>query len=110
HAESEVLRLNSSGLWEPVNPATARMKEGEAFWIYTTGRTEWVGPIKVTIPYGGILDYDRVLTMDSFTLMNSSDKTRTITIHSEPSQEPPAAAGLDSPVVAGPVPLSYQVF
>ena len=66
HARHRIYRLES-GVWKLVrDPATARAKAGEAYWIQTDGASRYQGPIRLNLPGSGEIDFSR--TADSFPL------------------------------------------
>jgi len=53
-----IYRLGAGGKWQPVTaPATTRLRSGEAYWVYCQGRTDYQGPLDVTVPGLGELDF-----------------------------------------------------
>lgn len=66
HARHRIYRLES-GVWKIVrDPATARARAGEAYWIQTDGASRYQGPIRLNLPGSGEIDFSR--TVDSFPL------------------------------------------
>lgn len=58
HARLRIFQLQS-GQWKRVaDPATARIRSGEAYWIQTDGPSTWQGPLWVRLPTIGELDFD----------------------------------------------------
>jgi hypothetical protein len=77
HARHRIYRLEN-GVWKIVrNPATARAKAGEAYWIQTDGASRYQGPIRLNLPASGEIDFSR--TGDSFPLqiVNAAPTPRT---------------------------------
>jgi len=66
HSRHRIYRLES-GVWKIVrDPATARAKAGEAYWIQTDGASRYQGPIRLNLPASGEIDFSR--TVDAFPL------------------------------------------
>lgn len=77
HSRHRIYRLEN-GVWRIVrNPATARAKAGEAYWIQTDGASRYQGPIQLNLPSSGDIDFSR--TGDSFPLriVNAAPTART---------------------------------
>lgn len=50
HNHNKIYRL-TSGTWRQVlDPSTAVMRSGEAFWIYCSGHSDYAGPLQVDTP------------------------------------------------------------
>ena len=64
HSNELILRLNAQGRWQTTSATTA-MRRGEAFWIRCNGRSEFQGPLSITLAQGNGLDYGRVLVEQS---------------------------------------------
>ena len=57
HQGYRVFRL-SGDTWTPVSdPISARMRSGEAFWVYCDGRSEFQGPLNARIAAGQRVDF-----------------------------------------------------
>jgi hypothetical protein len=103
HAGQAVYRL-TAGQWAPVaNPATARPAKGEAFWIFTSGPSDFQGPLRLSLEKGGGLEYSDILTEQTLRLKNESAAVMPCTISVHNSGAPPNSA---APALAGTVPLS----
>lgn len=64
HARLRIYRLEN-GYWRLVrDPATTRAKAGEAYWIQTDGASRFQGPLQITLPQAGEIDFG--LVADSF--------------------------------------------
>lgn len=104
-AGQPLYRLNSgTGKWERADPATARMRRGEAFWISSGATPGFLNPVRVESQLGAGLEFGRKTTEIRLELTNQSDLKRTIRFDLLPSSDAPTTSA--SPV-AGPVPLSY---
>ncbi len=90
HAGQAVYRLGEGGTWELVdNPGATTMRPGEAFWIYTTGASDYSGPLKVVLDYGDGLDFGALTPAREVRITNLASETRSISLRSLPT-----AAGL----------------
>jgi hypothetical protein len=104
HATSLVYRLSASGQWLPVSTSSTTMQSGEAFWIYTTGESDYAGPLQITLEQSTGLDYGRVLTDQTLRIRNLAAASKSIVVKQLVSAPPPAGP---FPALAGEVPLSY---
>jgi hypothetical protein len=103
-AGKPIYRLNNSGLWELVsNPAGTPMRNGEAFWVRSDGRSTFSGPVGLEIPGNSSLSYNWQTTELTVRLKNQSAGSRTLTLKPLPSAGAPAGW----PVLAGTIPFSY---
>lgn len=102
-----VFTLNPTGTWVFL-PNTNPIQRGRAYWVQTVGPADYEGPLAVTPPTSSGVNFGVEGTESElrFTNLNASGN-RTVTIQPLPSLPRPAAA-IDSPVVAGPVALSYR--
>lgn len=86
HAGQEIYTLNDAGRWELLaNPDTSRMTDGEAFWIYTEGHSDFVGPLAIDIDLLGGLHFGSVLSSQPLRLKNraAADAAVSITLMGE---------------------------
>lgn len=89
HAGQAIYRLSDAGIWELVqNPASAQMRSGEAFWIYTEGASAYSGPITVRADFGDGLDFHKALTTNKLWIRNVSSSAKTVTIRYIPMSSP----------------------
>jgi len=84
HAGQAAYRLNNqSGKWEFVqNPATTKLRAGEAYWVYCEGASDFQGPLSLDLPMSNGLRYGAVSKVVTVTLSNLSEDTRTATFTS----------------------------
>lgn len=88
HRDLRVYRL-VDGLWRRVtNPAVATLKSGEAYWIYADGGSRFNGPVRVDIPFGFRLDFERRITNFRIVFTNESQIPQTLTIETESGEFP----------------------
>jgi hypothetical protein len=105
HAGQPIYRLSANGTWSAISsPATTAMRNGEAFWIRTAGRSDFAGPLQLVFEQQQQLDFGRVLKEQTLVIRNNSLSTRTLTVRKLASAQP--ASG-EQPALAGDVPLSY---
>jgi hypothetical protein len=102
-----VHRLAENGAWEVIkDPATQKMRSGEAYWIYCDGTTSYNGGIEVLPELGQGLTFGQSLVEQVLTIRNTSPTSRTVSIAALPS----AAAPASEEAVAGSVALYYWLF
>jgi hypothetical protein len=107
HAGQPIYRLNASGQWQLVSsPSSTAMRAGEAFWIRCQGASTFSGPLQLTTDQRDGLLYGRLLMEQTLRIKNNSTSARTITVQELASLSPPST---NSPLLAGPVPLSYYI-
>jgi len=102
-----VFTLNASGAWASlVN--TAPIQSGRAYWVQTVGPADYEGPLRVGLDSSNGLHFGSNREQADLRFANlSTTGDRTVTIEPLNSLPRPATA-VDSPVVAGPVALSYR--
>lgn len=89
HAGQDIYRLHASGTWERVaNPATTRMRSGEAYWVYSAGASQYAGPLQLQVDQGDGLDYGRTLVEQTLHLTNLATGPTTITVRVIPTAQP----------------------
>ncbi len=104
-AGQPVHRLSAlTGKWEQANPNTAKMRRGEAFWIFANGKPDFQGPLRVRSQLGDGLEFGSKTVEIDLEITNLAAQKRTVTFRLIPSADAPTTT---SPKVAGPVPLSY---
>ena len=107
HAGQPMYQINPAGQWTLVNsPATTTMQAGHAYWVFCKGDSTFSGPVQLTLQQRDGLLYGAVLTEQTLRIKNNSTSVKAVTIQELASLPPPAT---NSPVLAGPVPLSYLV-
>lgn len=80
HAGQATYRLNQQGNWEFVaDSATARIRSGEAYWVYCEGTSTYQGPLNVEVAIDG-LNYSTFLTEQAVKIENLSDVSRTVAL------------------------------
>jgi len=88
-----VYRLGVDGKWAPVTaPGSARMRSGEACWVYCSGRTGYQGPLDVNVSGLGGLEFGELGATLEINLRNNLSELTDVSITSVPQ-------GGDLPVV-----------
>ena len=88
------------------NPETETLRQGEAYWVYCKGTSDFCGPLKVDFPIRDGLVFGELLREQSLKLINESDESRVVTVRLLPSQRPEKSSK-SLPNYAGDVALSY---
>lgn len=84
HRGQPVYRLLPSGRWERVGaPNADRMRYGEAYWVYSTAGSRYLGPLAVTLPTSDGLSYGRGVTDHILPITNLSGSAVTVTIEDQ---------------------------
>jgi len=105
HAGQAVYRLSDAGQWELVaDPAAAGPSSGEAFWVYTSGPSEYQGPIHVALEMARGLEFGRGVTELTVRIENDTATEKNYLLEPKDSEAP---GDPESPALAGPVPLAY---
>jgi hypothetical protein len=102
HAGQKVHELDAEGHWTEIAGNTAIVR-GHAYWVYTVGQSEYVGPLEVDLEDANALEYGRTLDEREVVLVNHSNAARTVSIDSLASSAPPGG----TPLLAGAVLLSW---
>ncbi|MGE3313193.1 MAG: hypothetical protein AB7O66_24775, partial [Limisphaerales bacterium] len=74
-----IYALAPDGQWTRVAP-TDLMQEGAAYWVYTSGPTEFVAPFEVRIDGIDVFDFGAVLLEQNLTLVNAAGGPVTLTL------------------------------
>ena len=82
-------------------PRTTAVKRGSAYWVQSTGYTDYYGPLQVTLSHSAGLDYGDTLVTIRLNLKNTTTQAVTATLTPLASATPPAG----QPAVAGIVPV-----
>ena len=81
HAGQAIYRLDDSGQWvEIARPQVERIRSGEAYWVYTRGRSQFQGPMAVELDFGERLDFGASVARDSLVVRNHSGVSNRIRI------------------------------
>lgn len=107
HAGQAAYRLQPDGTWTALNPATDRLRAGEAFWIATGGASRFEGPYRVEPPSTSGIDFAARTVTIPLRLENPGTAAKTLTLSLLDSEAPPSGITEE---YAGPVPLTRYVF
>ena len=81
HAGRQIFVLdNGSGTWVEVTTPDVKMVEGEAFWVYCQGGSEFTGPLAVRTPLHDGLHYGTMLLKHEVLLHNRSMGQKDVTV------------------------------
>ena len=88
HVGQEIYILdNVTGSWVQVtDPDTTSMVQGEGFWVYCNGSSEFTGPLSVQLEQGSGLHYDTMLLEQNLCVYNNSASNKDVhlTVNSTP--------------------------
>jgi hypothetical protein len=74
HAGQPVYRLLADGHWQRITaPNAEQINEGEAYWVYATGGSDFVSPLRVKAPSSRGLDFGTQITQELLEFQNLSD-------------------------------------
>lgn len=94
HAGQDILVLNDAGRWQKVeNPALTRMKQGEAFWIYSKGHSDYTGTLSLETRLSGGFTYGQRSNEQWMDLANAAAADTAISI-----------------ILSGSMPLFYKLY
>lgn len=99
-AHTNAFLLGANGVWQPVTaPATTRLTNGQAFWIYTRQPSDFAGPIRLTLEQIDRLEFGALLQEQTIRIRNAyTNSSATFLLRLLPSEDPRRA---------GDLPLSY---
>jgi len=80
HKDQEIYILENDNWVKVTEPQTTLMKQGEGFWIYCKGSSQFTGPLSVQLEQGGGLHYGSMLAVQDVVFKNNSLSDRTITL------------------------------
>ncbi len=93
HAGQDILVLNDAGRWQKVeNPALTRMKQGEAFWVFCRGYSDFTGTLALETRLSGGVTFGQRSNEQWIDLANTA-----------------AADAAVSVTLSGSMPLFYRV-
>lgn len=106
HAGQAIYTLDRDGRWQQLsNPGTRTIERGRAYGVFCRGASDFNGPIRVGLERSDGIHFGRALTEQTVRIQNITGEDRTVTLNATPSQTTPG--GIDTPLLAGAVPLSY---
>lgn len=89
HEGQSIFELNGQGEWEEITqPHVRRIRSGQAYWVFTQGRSTWQGPMAVELEFGDRLDFGSGLVRDRMTVRNRSGLGNQLRIRSLASDQP----------------------
>lgn len=81
HQDQSIFELNDASEWVEISqPDIKRVRSGQAYWVFTRGRSSYQGPLDVELEFGDRIDFGAALSRDRFTLRNRSGLSNQITI------------------------------
>lgn len=80
HRGQPIYQLDPDGTWHEVNPSTAAINSGEAYWIRTRGNSRYQGKMNLVLDSGDSLEFSAALTENLMVLRNRSDQHGTFLI------------------------------
>ena len=72
HAGQPVYALGEDGVWDLI-PASTAIEEGRAYWVFTSGASNYQGPLQVSLESQVELDYGAALNEAQIALFNNTD-------------------------------------
>ncbi|NBD96078.1 MAG: hypothetical protein GVY11_06360 [Gammaproteobacteria bacterium] len=89
HQTGPIFKLNDSGEWvEVTQPSIETIRSGEAYWVYTEGRSTYQGPMPLSLEFGDRLDFKQALSRGTVLLNNASGLNSEIRIRKLPTDTP----------------------
>lgn len=99
-----IYALDAAGVWRAVAP-TDVMQEGAAYWVFTSGPSQYVAPFEARIDGVDAFDFGSSLPEQDLTLVNLAGSPLTVTL-AEAGGPSPSALVLGK--VAPPEPLQWE--
>jgi hypothetical protein len=88
HEGQAIYRLDG-GQWTEIDqPQIERIASGEAYWVFTKGRSSWQGPLGVELDFGERLDFGASVARDSLVVRNRSGVSNQIRIRRLQAESP----------------------
>jgi len=75
----KIYQLNTAGQWTLVNQSD-QMKYGEAYWVYTSGASQFIAPLTVSLDFGNGLEFSSAVTDSTLHLQNIGTTVRSATL------------------------------
>lgn len=89
HESGPIFRLDGDGEWvEVAQPALETIRSGEAYWVYTDGRSSYQGPMPLSLEFGNRIDFNRSLSQETILLNNRSGLNNQVRIRKLPADAP----------------------
>jgi len=79
HQGQTIYKLESDGSWVEIDrPKIDRIESGRAYWVYTSGKSSYQGPLAVEMDFGVRLDFGASTARDSLVIRNNSGASNQI--------------------------------
>ena len=89
HSQQEIYYLSDTGIWKLAShPDSTRMPQGEAFWIYTKGHSQYQGPLAVQLDQREGAHYGQILNEQSVKISNLSASDIGVSLSLQAEQQP----------------------
>lgn len=98
HAGQPIYRLDPGGSWRLAAP-TESMREGESFWVYCAGASDYEGPFDVEFGVGRDLDFGPFRDRATLAVVNRRSATQSFTV-TIASQSQAGVLHLEDPSIA----------
>jgi len=73
HTGQPIYQLDASGIWQLVlQPNLTSIRSGEAYWVYTHGASTYQGPLEVSTPSIGGIDFGGQLDQETLIVRNAT--------------------------------------
>jgi hypothetical protein len=98
HQGQPVFRLGSDGRWQEVTaPASTTIRSGEAYWIWTSGRSRYQGRLHVILEQGDSIEYANALDEVRVVLRNRSGTNGSFLVERLGTQPMPLRYRIEDP-------------
>ncbi len=89
HENGPIYRLDGNGEWvEITQPAIERIRSGEAYWVYTDGRSEYQGPMPLELEFGSRINFGQSLSRETVVVRNRSGLSNQVRIRQHDADAP----------------------
>lgn len=88
HAGQPIYQLGADGVWTLVDPYSARIHSGEAYWVYSQGPSDYTAPIALEIDSGRTLDFGGGALQERVRIRNEGTTPVGINLSKLPSPAP----------------------
>jgi len=105
HSPLEIWTLSGGTAWTRVlTPSSTLLQPGKAYWVFCRGKSDFQGPVEISLTQGVELAYERSLLEREIEIRRLGSGARTVTVSPVSSMLPPDAT---LPILGGGVPLEY---
>ena len=81
HENGPIYRLDGNGEWvEVTQTAIERIRSGEAYWVYTDGRSDYQGPMPLELEFGDRVNFSHSSSRETVVVRNRSGLSNQIRI------------------------------